>query len=106
MGMGTWRERSGARVPLPREWQECQCSIDSRHMRAARRGRGSPARNGAGDGATAAGVHRVAVLALESVVAFDLATPAQAFRGPYSLEVCAVRRGPVPTSAGFSLVAD
>ena len=75
-------------------------------MRAARRGRGSPARNGAGDGAAAAGVHRVAVLALESVVAFDLATPAQVFRGPYSLEVCAVRRGAVTTSAGFSLVAD
>jgi len=50
--------------------------------------------------------HRVAVLALDSVVAFDLATPAQVFRGPYSVEVCAVRRGPVTTSAGFSLVAD
>src|SRR4051794_15337200 len=50
--------------------------------------------------------HKVAVLALESVVAFDMATPAQVFRGPYSFELCAVRRGPVSTSTGFSVVAD
>src|SRR4051794_13687566 len=50
--------------------------------------------------------HKVAVLALESVVAFDMATPAQVFRGPYAFELCAVRRGPVPTSSGFSVVAD
>src|SRR3954470_22806301 len=49
---------------------------------------------------------RIAVLALESVVAFDMATPAQVFRGPYSFELCAVRPGPVPTSTGFSVVAD
>src|SRR3954469_3873065 len=49
---------------------------------------------------------RVAVLALESVVAFGMATPAQVFRGPYSFELCAVRRGPVSTSTGFSVVAD
>src|SRR3954469_686373 len=49
---------------------------------------------------------RVAVLALESVVAFDMATPAQVFRGPYSFELCAVRPGPVATSSGFSVVAD
>jgi AraC family transcriptional regulator, transcriptional activator FtrA len=50
--------------------------------------------------------HRVAVLALESVVAFDMATPAQVFRGPYTFELCAVLRGAVPTSSGFSVVAD
>jgi transcriptional regulator GlxA family with amidase domain len=50
--------------------------------------------------------HRVAVLALDSVVAFDMATPAQVFRGPYTFELCAVWRGPVPTSSGFSVVAD
>jgi transcriptional regulator GlxA family with amidase domain len=50
--------------------------------------------------------HRVAVLALESVVAFDMATPAQVFRGPYAFELCAVAPGPVPTSSGFSVVAD
>src|SRR4051794_1484474 len=66
----------------PREWQECQCSIDSRQM------------------------HRVAVLALDSVVAFDLATPTQVFRGPYGVELCAQRPGPVTTSTGFALVAD
>src|SRR3954447_2525797 len=49
---------------------------------------------------------RVALVALDSVVAFDLATPAQVFRGPYRVEVCAVRRGPVATSTGFAIVAD
>src|SRR3954452_18437881 len=49
---------------------------------------------------------RVAVLALEPVVAFDMATPAQVFRGPYSFELCGVRPGPVATSSGFSVVAD
>jgi transcriptional regulator GlxA family with amidase domain len=65
-----------------RQWQECQGSIDSRQM------------------------HQVAVLALESVVAFDLATPAQVFRGPYGFELCGVRGGPVATSTGFAVVAD
>src|SRR4051812_13099865 len=50
--------------------------------------------------------HRVAVLALDTVVAFDLATPAQVFRGPYRVEICAPRRGPVTTSTGFAIVAD
>jgi AraC family transcriptional activator FtrA len=50
--------------------------------------------------------HSVAVLALESVVAFDMATPAQVFRGPYTVELCAVRAGPVPTSTTFAVVAD
>src|SRR4051812_29553950 len=51
-------------------------------------------------------MHRVVTLALESVVAFDMATPAQVFRGPYSFELAAVRRGPVATSTGFRVVAD
>jgi transcriptional regulator GlxA family with amidase domain len=50
--------------------------------------------------------HTVAVLALESVVAFDMATPAQVFRGPYTVELCALRPGPVPTSTTFAVVAD
>src|SRR3954452_14552346 len=50
---------------------------------------------------------RIAVLELDSVVTFDLATPAQVFRGPYRVEVCAERRGPVQTSTpGFAIVAD
>jgi transcriptional regulator GlxA family with amidase domain len=71
-----------ARRRARRQWQECHGSIDSRQM------------------------HQVAVLALESVVAFDLATPAQVFRGPYGFELCAVRGGPVATSTGFAVVAD
>src|SRR2546421_11324401 len=51
-------------------------------------------------------MHRVAVLALDSVVAFDLATPAQVFRGPYTVELGAGHAGPVTTSAGFAVVAD
>src|SRR3954452_18352344 len=50
--------------------------------------------------------HRIAVLALESVVAFDMATPAQVFRGPYTVELCALRAGRVPTSTTFAVVAD
>src|SRR4051794_3265795 len=50
--------------------------------------------------------HTVAALALESVVAFDMATPAQVFRGPYAFELAGVRRGPVATSSGFRVVAD
>lgn len=54
--------------------------------------------------------HRVAVLALEEVVAFDLAIVTQTFGHPdecknYVLEVCAVTRGPVATHTGFSLLA-
>lgn len=54
--------------------------------------------------------HRVAVLALEEVVAFDLATVTQTFGHPdecehYLLELCAVTPGPVATHTGFSLLA-
>ena len=55
-------------------------------------------------------VHRIAVLALDQVVAFDLSIPAQVFGHPderdrYALTVCAERPGPVPTSTGFEVVA-
>ena len=54
--------------------------------------------------------HRIAVLALEAVVPLDLAIPAQVFgnyaEAPYRLTVCAAAPGPVPTSAGFAIVAD
>jgi transcriptional regulator GlxA family with amidase domain len=54
--------------------------------------------------------HRIAVLALEAVVSLDLAIPAQVFgtypEAPYRLTVCAATPGPVPTSAGFAIVAD
>lgn len=55
--------------------------------------------------------HRVAVVALPGVVAFDLSVPAQIFghrveRSRYALTVCGAAAGPVRTSTGFSLVAD
>lgn len=55
-------------------------------------------------------MHRIAVLALDRVVAFDLAIPAQVFghrdeRERYSLCICAERPGPVRTSTGFEVVA-
>jgi transcriptional regulator GlxA family with amidase domain len=58
----------------------------------------------------ASAVHRIAVIALDSVVAFDLSIPAQIFghrdeRDRYRLAVCAERPGPVPTSTGFAIVA-
>jgi transcriptional regulator GlxA family with amidase domain len=54
------------------------------------------------------GVHRVVVLALPQIVAFDLAVPAQVFghrdeRAHYRLTVCAPEPGPVPTTTGFSI---
>jgi AraC family transcriptional activator FtrA len=53
--------------------------------------------------------HRVAVLALPEVVAFDLAIPAQVFgrrgRGRYAMTVCAATAGPVSTTTGFDIVA-
>jgi transcriptional regulator GlxA family with amidase domain len=57
-----------------------------------------------------AGMHRIAVLALDSVVAFDLAIPAQIFghrdeRDRYRVAICAERPGPVATSTGFDIVA-
>jgi transcriptional regulator GlxA family with amidase domain len=56
-------------------------------------------------------MHRIAVLALDQVVAFDLAIPAQIFghhdeRDRYALTVCGRRAGPVQTSTGFSIVAE
>jgi transcriptional regulator GlxA family with amidase domain len=55
-------------------------------------------------------MHRIAVLALDSVVAFDLSIPAQVFghrdeRDRYAVAVCAERAGPVATSTGFDIVA-
>jgi transcriptional regulator GlxA family with amidase domain len=55
-------------------------------------------------------VHRVAALALEEVVAFDLSIPSQVFghrdeRERYEFVVCGVRRGPVRTSTGFAVLA-
>ncbi|HEX4806490.1 MAG TPA: helix-turn-helix domain-containing protein [Conexibacter sp.] len=49
--------------------------------------------------------HRVAVLALPDVVAFDLATPFQLLRDRYDLALCGVAPGPVPTTSGFPVVA-
>ena len=54
--------------------------------------------------------HRVACLALDGVVAFDLAVPAQVFghrveRRRYAFAVAAPDPGPVATSTGFDLVA-
>jgi len=54
--------------------------------------------------------HQIAVLALDAVVPLDLAIPAQVFanypEAPYELTVCGERPGPLPTSAGFSVVAE
>jgi transcriptional regulator GlxA family with amidase domain len=56
-------------------------------------------------------MHRIAVLALDSVVAFDLSVPAQIFghddeRERYELRVCGAAPGPVATSTGFSILAE
>jgi AraC family transcriptional activator FtrA len=51
-------------------------------------------------------MHRVAVLALADVVAFDLSTPAQVFGNEperYAFTACGVRAGRVPTTTGFAL---
>jgi transcriptional regulator GlxA family with amidase domain len=55
-------------------------------------------------------MERIAVLALDSVVAFDLSIPAQIFghrdeRDRYRVSICAERPGPVRTSSGFDIVA-
>jgi transcriptional regulator GlxA family with amidase domain len=55
-------------------------------------------------------MHEIAVVALDSVVAFDLSIPAQIFghhdeRHRYRLVVCAERPGPVESSTGFAIVA-
>jgi transcriptional regulator GlxA family with amidase domain len=56
-------------------------------------------------------MHAIAVLAIESVVAFDLSIPAQIFGHPderdrYGVIVCAEAPGPVTTSTGFAIVAE
>jgi transcriptional regulator GlxA family with amidase domain len=59
-------------------------------------------------------MHGVVVLAVEDVVAFDLAIAAQVFGSPardlgerhYAFAVCAAAPGPVRTSTGFSLLVD
>jgi transcriptional regulator GlxA family with amidase domain len=51
-------------------------------------------------------MHRVTVLAMPEVVAFDLSTPAQIFGnepGRYAFDACGVRAGRVPTTTGFAL---
>jgi transcriptional regulator GlxA family with amidase domain len=74
-----------------------------------RRMRGSRRRSRAGargvDGDRLPNAHRVAVLALEDVVTFDLATPFQLLREHYELALCAPQAGPVQTTSGFPLVA-
>lgn len=50
--------------------------------------------------------HRIAVLALPDVVAFDLATPFQLLGRHYEVTLCGVEAGPIPTTSGFSLVAN
>jgi transcriptional regulator GlxA family with amidase domain len=54
-------------------------------------------------------VHRVAALAVDGVVAFDLSIPSQVFghrdeRGRYEFSVCGAGRAPVRTAAGFDVV--
>lgn len=49
--------------------------------------------------------HRIAVLALPDVVAFDLATPFQLLRRHYELTLCGVEPGLIQTTSGFPLVA-
>jgi transcriptional regulator GlxA family with amidase domain len=56
-------------------------------------------------------MHEIAVLAVDSVVAFDLSIPAQIFghrdeRHRYRLTVCAEQAGPVQTSTAFAIVAE
>jgi len=50
-------------------------------------------------------MHRIAVLALPDVVAFDLATPFQVLSRHYEVELCGVRPGAIQTTSGFPLVA-
>ncbi len=50
-------------------------------------------------------MHRIAVLALPNVVAFDLATPFQLLHGHYAIELCGTEPGEIPTTSGFPLVA-
>jgi transcriptional regulator GlxA family with amidase domain len=56
--------------------------------------------------------HRIAVLAMDAVVAFDLGTAPQIFRnakdaderGYYDIRVCTADGGPIETNAGFQVV--
>jgi transcriptional regulator GlxA family with amidase domain len=51
-------------------------------------------------------MHRVTVLALANVVAFDLSTPAQVFGnepGRYAFSACAAQAGSVPSTTGFAI---
>ena len=57
--------------------------------------------------------HRIALLCLEPVVAFDLSTPAEVFslawsrhEPLYETTTCAVQRGPVRTTSGFTIEAE
>ena len=54
-------------------------------------------------------MHRVAILALETVVSLDLAIPAQVFgypdEAPYRVTLCAARPGTVRTSGGYDVIA-
>ncbi len=54
-------------------------------------------------------MHRIAILALDAVVPFDLAIPAQLFGyaadAGYRVTVCAAAPGPVRTTSGFDVVA-
>ncbi|HKG03543.1 MAG TPA: helix-turn-helix domain-containing protein [Conexibacter sp.] len=64
--------------------------------------------SGWANGRRAAGqrpAHHVAVLALEDVVLFDLATPFQLLQRHYELTLCATEPGSVQTTSGFRLVA-
>src|SRR3954452_12077025 len=52
--------------------------------------------------------HSVAILALDQVVALDLAIPSQVFGGyaesPYTALLCGIAPGPVRTNVGFDVV--
>jgi transcriptional regulator GlxA family with amidase domain len=54
-------------------------------------------------------MHRIAILALETVVSLDLAIPAQVFgyadEAPYRVTLCAERPGAVRTMGGYDVVA-
>src|SRR5918996_661331 len=54
-------------------------------------------------------MHRVAILALDTVVSLDLAIPAQVFgyedEAPYRVTLCAARPGTVRTSGGYDVLA-
>src|SRR5215467_234763 len=59
-------------------------------------------------------LHRVVVLALDEVIAYDLGVPTQIFHGArdanawryYDVRVATVDGGPVRSSAGFTIIPD